>query len=201
MNPATVSGVLAALALCGCDKPNEPQPRRDWGAAVAWDDAGRRFQIDGRPIETLAAWDFAAGPAGFQLANAGANHLPGRGLEVTATGPDPLIRSPKPLGLPGAKASLVIVRLTRVKATPRWDGSLHYSTDRHGETPGFMALPLAPPPEAGRPTVLVYDMTAPLAGGRDWVRSKIDQVRIDLDEGAGGEVVIHQIALAREPRR
>ena len=194
--------LLAALALCACDKPNGPEPRRDWTGAVAWDAVGGRFRIDGHPVETLAAWDFAAEGGGRLLpVNARLLGVPGQGVAVADTGPDPSVRTPGVLRLPGAQADLVIVRLTRVTPTPTWDGMLYYSTDRHGETARFALRPAGGrPPPAGAPAILVYDLAAAGPVGRDWRKSVIEQIRLDLDVGAGGAVVIHQIVLGREQR-
>jgi hypothetical protein len=46
---------------------------------------------------------------------------------------------------------------------------------------------------------MVFDMHRLAAGGDDWKTSKIDQVRLDLDDGPGGAFVIRQVAIAQDP--
>lgn len=199
MNRFTNAAVLACLALAACDKPNGPEPARAWDKLVAWDEAEDRFQLGARPAGLVKLWDFERGATGFEAANARLTSLPGQGLGVVATAPDPFLRTPAALSLSGASARLLVVRLTRLRATKAWDGALYYSTDLHGESPKFMTYPLNGPPIAGSPTTLVYDLSDLRAGGRDWSRSTVEQIRLDLDTGSGGEVVVHQIALLREP--
>lgn len=198
MNWFTTSALLACLALTACDKPNHPEPSRAWDRFIAWDEAEGRFQLGARPAALVKLWDFQHGMAGFEASNARLSSLPGQGLAVVATATDPFLRTPASLRLPGSSAQLLVVRLTRLRTTEAWDGALYYSTDRHGESPKFMAYPLNGPPIGGSPTTLVYDLTALRAGGRDWGLSTVDQIRLDLDTGNGGEVVIHQIALLRD---
>lgn len=125
--------------------------------------------------------------------------MAGQGLLVSGVAPDPSVRIP--LNLRGSDASLVVVRLTRVKATGDWDGALYYATARHGESPKFMNFPVHAdtPPPIGAPVVLIYDMDELSVGGDDWMKSTIERIRLDLDIEAGGEVIIHQVALVREP--
>ncbi|KRB40059.1 MAG: hypothetical protein V4514_05210 [Pseudomonadota bacterium] len=198
MSKPILASLLAVLTLCACDKPNDPEPSRNWAALVAWDQASGDFLVDGRPAAVVKAWDFAKGPVEVQTPNAVSRHVAGEGLDVSSVAPDARLRIP--LNLRGSEASLVVVRLTRVKAGAGWDGALYYVTRRHGEAPAFMSFPGDPAaPLAGVPVVLVYDMKDLPAGGGDWMRSMIEHVRLDLDKEAGGEVVIHQIALVREP--
>lgn len=198
MSKPILAALLASLVLTACDKPNYPEPLRDWGALASWDDASGGFLIDGRPATAVKAWDFTRNPADAAPVNATARLVAGQGLVVLGVAPDPGLRAP--LGLRGSDASLLLVRLTRVKATERWDGAVYYATKRHGETGKFMNVPLhADSPRVGTPVVLVYDMDALRAGGDDWMKSMIKHIRLDLDIAAGGEVVIHQIALVREP--
>lgn len=199
MSKSIVAVLLAALALTACDKPNYPEPLHDWAALVSWDEAGGQFLIKGRPSEVVQAWDFTRNPADVDLANATSRFVAGQGLLVSGVAPDPSVRIP--LNLRGSDASLVVVRLTRVKATGDWDGALYYATARHGESPKFMNFPVHAdtPPPIGAPVVLIYDMDELSVGGDDWMKSTIERIRLDLDIEAGGEVIIHQVALVREP--
>jgi hypothetical protein len=186
------------LSLAACDKPNQPDPPRDWGKAVAWNQESRGFQFDDRPASVVRAWDFeASGKAeGFTPLNATMSAVKGQGLILT-NGADPGVRSPDDLKTRGNEAALLVVRLTRRQATSRWDGSVFHQTRRHKESEEFATrLPVAP--QAGAAAILVYPMASSSPSGRDWARSLIKQLRIDL-EAAGGETVIHQIALVREP--
>lgn len=198
MSKPILAGLLAVLALGACDKPNYPEPSRNWAALVAWDEVSEGFLVDGRPAAVVKAWNFAKDPAEVKTANAVSRHVAGQGLDVSSVAPDASLRIP--LRLRGADASLVVVRLTRVRAGAGWDGALYYATKRHGEALTFMSFPVNPAaPSAGVPVVLVYDMEDLPAGGDDWMKSTIEHIRLDLDNEAGGEVIIHQIALVREP--
>ncbi|WP_312163479.1 hypothetical protein [Phenylobacterium sp.] len=202
MNRFLSAALLASLALGACDKPDPPEPTSPWAPLITWDDAGGRILLAGQPAHVVKSWDFRRGAAGFEAANADQRIEAGQGLVVAATAPDPVLRTPAGLDVAGKDAPLVVVRLTRTRPTDAWDGALYYSTRRHGESPQFMTYPAnGPPPMAGRTALLVYDLSNPRVGGRDWTRSIIEQVRVDLDAGAGGEVVVHQVALIGEPNR
>lgn len=198
MSKPILASLLAVLTLGACDKPNYPEPSRNWAASVAWDEASEGFLVDGRPAAVVKAWDFAKGPVQVEAENVVSRHVAGQGLDVSSVAPDAILRIP--LNLRGSDASLVVVRLTRVKAGAGWDGALYYVTKRHGEVRAFVGYPGDPAaPPAGVPVVLVYDMEELPAGGGDWMKSTIEHIRLDLDNEAGGEVIIHQIALVREP--
>ena len=189
---------VGVLTLAGCDKPNLPEPARDWAKAVTWDEPGRRFLFDGRPAPIVRVWDFErVGDAeGFTPLNAQMTPARGQGL-VLINGPDPGLRSPDDLEIDGRESVLLLVRLTRRQATASWDGTVFHQTRWHGESEKFAhRLPQAP--AVGGATVLVYLMGSSPAGGGDWTASRIKRLRIDL-EGEGGETVIHQIALAQAP--
>ncbi|MDZ4321349.1 MAG: hypothetical protein U1A07_21345 [Phenylobacterium sp.] len=185
-----------ALVLSACDKP-APSPSR-LSRAVFWDEGARAFRHRDGALSLVRMWDFAAGDEGFSATQADLHHRPGLGLEAASRSNDPQLRSPGDLGVRGAAAPLVLVRLRRIIITGPWDGALYYSTSRHGESADYMGLPLAPP----RPTpevwsILVYDMRRPTHGGGDWRRSEISQIRLDLDAAPGGLTLISHIALAR----
>jgi hypothetical protein len=92
------------------------------------------------------------------------------------------------------------VRLTRLAAGPGWAGELFYSTPAHGPTASRRGLPADPKtPLVNETVTLVYDMAQPGAGGGDWSRGTIDQLRLDTDDGAGGVFVIRQVAVVARP--
>lgn len=199
MSRCILAGLLAALALTACDKPNHPEPERDLASLVTWDAASQKLMLGEQPVRVVKSWDLSQAPVGLELLNASAKVIPGQGLLVSGVAPDPGLRLPTD-GLRGSEASLLVVRLTRVKATANWDGAVYYATGQHPESARFMSGPadsVAPP--TGVPVVLVYDMEALRAGGDDWMKSMIKHIRLDLDDGAGGEVLIHQVALVWEP--
>lgn len=199
MSRSILVGALAALALASCDKPNYPPAMRDWAALVTWDDAGEGLLIEGRPARIIKAWDFTRDAPDVELMNATSRFVAGQGLVVSGVAPDPGLRI-RTDAMRGAEAPLLVVKLTRVKAAERWDGTVYYATAQHREAARFMNRPAGPAePPTGVPVVLVYDMAALQAGGDDWLKSAIEHVRLDLDDQAGGEVIIHQVALVREP--
>lgn len=189
---------IVVLTLAACDKSSLPEPARDWATAASWDEPGRRFLFDGQPAAVVRSWDFErTGDAeGFTPLNAKMTPVKGQGL-VLINGADPGLHSPDDLKVEGRKGALLLVRLTRRQATGSWDGTVFHQTRSHGESEKF-AHRASGVPEPGVTTVMVYVMRASPRGGDDWAASRIKRLRIDL-EGNGGETVIHQIALTREP--
>jgi hypothetical protein len=113
---------------------------------------------------------------------------------------DPSLRSPKGLDVPGGQYPMVIVRLTRIEAGKAWDGALYYSTAAHPESASFLGKPMGnAQPGLNETVTLVYDMSRPAAGAGDWLASRIDQIRLDLDDKAGASFVIHQVAITENP--
>ena len=69
-----------------------------------------------------------------------------------------------------------------------------------GEAAAFATKPVrGTDPAVGETTVMVYDMANPRKGGDDWVKSVITGLRLDLDDDAGGEFTLHQIAIVNIP--
>lgn len=191
--------LLLVLALAGCDKPN-PSPIKNTWDNVAWDEARAQFLIGGHPVEVVEQWDLGKDSSAFQAVNAQGHARSGEGLEVSGGSGDPGIRSVSALAIPGGRGNMVLVHLTRVRAGGGWDGSLFYVTSRHGESEAYMNRPAgAEPPPVGEPATLVYDMSAPVSGRRDWRRSKIKQIRIDFDGDGAGQVIVHRIAIVKAP--
>lgn len=188
---------LGAAALAGCDKPD--QPMAPWRPQLEWRPSYRQILLEGAPLEAVKRWDFAGGPAGFTADGAALSHRPGEGLVLRGQTADAKLRSPADLAVPGARASLVAVSLMRLRAAGAWDGALYYATDRHGDSAHFMNRPTTPPPPEGVEAVLLYDMTTPQMGGRDWLEATIRQIRWDGDAAPDGEVLVRQITLARRP--
>jgi len=102
--------------------------------------------------------------------------------------------------LDGGRDALIIVRLTRVRAGERWDGSLFYTTSDHRESEKYKGkAPKAANPGLNETVTLVYDMHKLRRGADDWKMSRIDQFRLDLDDGPGGAFILRQIAIAERP--
>lgn len=224
MKPALlpILGLVLAL-LAGCDepRPREPQinPRpqpvddrdlppaaRPANAAVerpgpyAWDGSAGHFTFEGQPLRAGRLWTFEGSTDGFVMA--GGEVLPAEtsGLRLAARAFDPALRSPSGLALDGAQFSHVLVRVTRLAPATDWDGSLHYVTAAHPEAAGFMAKPFqGADPQVNETVIMAYDMRSPNLGGRDWVTSLIESIRLDFDDAAGGEFLIHQIAITEPP--
>jgi hypothetical protein len=202
---------LGLLVLSACDQP-KPAPKPAAEAVVAkvrparspepitWDPALKAFTLDGKPLKAAILWTFETGADGFEGAGSTLAARPGGGLDVKGDLFDPIVRLPKDLSVKGAESNAVLVRITRNKDTERWDGSLFWATAAHGEAAGFATKPIrGADPAVGETTIMVYDLAQPKKGGDDWTRSTITGVRLDLDDSAGGEFTIHQVAIVSLP--
>jgi hypothetical protein len=199
---------LAATAalLAACHRPTETAKTAPAAVAVGperagpvhWNAATGAFELAGAPLKTAKLWTFDGSTEGFTPVGSKITPTAGQGISVTIA--DPTIRSPKGLNVPGAKYSLVLVRLTRTAAGSAWDGALYYSTATHAEAIGYLGKPVSgADPAVGETTTLVYDMTRQATGAPDWTQSTIDQIRFDIEDKAGGAFVIRQIAIAENP--
>ncbi|MDP2215362.1 hypothetical protein [Phenylobacterium sp.] len=219
---------LAILALCAalvsaCDNPRprepqlEPSPqapnaktlppasRSADGAmerpgSYAWDADAGAFTFNGQPLRAGRLWTFEGSTDGFVMV--GGEVLPAetRGLRLAARAYDPILRSPSGLALSGARFNHVLVRVTRLAPSTDWDGALHYVTADHSESADFMAQPFqGAAPEVDETVILAYDMRNLKAGGDDWASSVIESIRLDFDNGAGGEFLVHQVAITEPP--
>jgi hypothetical protein len=201
-------GLAAAAALlASCHRPvDQAKTPAAPSAAVAteraspvrWNATTGGFEVNGKPVKTAKLWTFDGSTDGFTAVGSKIMPAPGQGIAVTMA--DPTIRSPKGLNVPGAQYTLVLVRLTRTAPAPGWDGALYYSTPAHGEAIGFLGKPLSGAnPAVGETTTLVYDMSRQVMGAPDWTQSTVDQIRLDIEDRAGGGFVIHQVAIAENP--
>lgn len=195
-----------AVLLAACHRPvvkdqssAAPAPvGAERAGPVRWNAATGGFELGGKPLKTVKLWTFDGSTEGFTAVGSRISPAPGQGINLAIA--DPTIRSPKGLNVPGGQFPLVLVRLTRTAAASDWDGALYYSTATHGETIGFLGKPLSgADPKVGETTILVYDMSRQALGGPDWTRSKIDQIRFDVEDRPGGAFVIRQIAIAENP--
>ena len=200
-------GLVLAVALAACGRPSDtakPAPATASGplveraSPIRWNAASGGFELAGKPLKTVKLWTFDGSTEGFTPVRSKIIPAPGSGISVTLA--DPTVRSPKGLNVPGGQFSLVLVRLTRTAPASAWDGALYYSTANHGEGIGFFGKPLSgADPAVGETTTLVYDMSRQASGGPDWTQSTIDQIRLDLEDRAGGAFLIRQIAIAENP--
>jgi len=210
------ASLAAALLLAGCDKPAQEKAGKTDAAAPAassakkrpvrgaepiqWDDAQKTFVMGGQALETAKLWTFETATEGFVGAGSTLSVAPDGGLKVVGAIFDPIVRSPKGLDIDGSKYNTVLVRLSRVKETARWDGTIFWATGAHAESASYMVGPVrGADPAVGETTTMVYDMSKPLKGGDDWVTSTINSLRLDLDDDIGGEFVIHQVAIVNVP--
>jgi len=220
--------ILPVLALCAallaaCDEPRPREPKlnprpqpaddralppaaRSTAAAserpgpYAWDAEAGAFTFEGRPLRAGRLWTFEGSTDGFVMAGGQVLPAEANGLRLAARDFDPALRSPSGLALDGAQFSHVLVRVTRLAPASDWDGALHYVTASHSEAAGFMAKPVqGAEPKVNETVILVYDMRTPTMGGGDWVSSLIESIRLDFDDAAGGEFLIHQIAVTEPP--
>ncbi|WP_309605926.1 hypothetical protein [Phenylobacterium sp.] len=204
--PWTGPAVMLAL-LAGCDRPAGQSAANARGPAAAqveragpahWNATTGGFELDGKPVKTVKLWTFDGSTEGFATLRSKIVPADGQGLAVTIV--DPILRSPKGLNVPGARFSLVLVRLTRTAAGAGWDGALYYSTANHPESIAYLGKPMSGAnPAVNETTTLVYDMRRQTLGAPDWTESTIDQIRLDIEDKAGGAFVIRQIAIAENP--
>lgn len=204
---------LAAVALAACDEPaprrraeppaaaNAPAaPAAERASPIAWDAAKGAFVLNGKPLKPARLWTFDGSTDGWTGGGTALGPAPGGGLSVSNTAFDPILFSPEGLAIDGARNPLVIIRLTRVKAGGDWSGTLFYVTAKHGTAEEFHARPADLKDVAVNETAtLIYDMSRPATGGDDWTTSVIDQLRFDTDDKAGGQFVIHQVAVTDNP--
>lgn len=205
---------LGGLILSGCDQPAPYRGPQEVVAAPAkpegppterkqpfrWNEAESRFEFKGQPLRTEKLWTFDGSTDGFTMTGGQASLAKGPGLWVTEQSTDPILRSPSDLKVDGSLNTLVLVRVTRATAGGAWSGAMHYVTAAHGESADFMALPVqGADPAVNETTILVYDMARLRVGGADWTQSVIQQIRLDLEDQAGGEFLIRQVAITRNP--
>jgi hypothetical protein len=213
MKHLLIAVALAAVlpALSACDQPAPwaraavaPEPIKFADnlrpQVIRWNEDAQRFEIEGAPLKAGRLWTFDGSTEGFVLTGGEALPAASFGLDVRNLQRDPMLRSPKGLGLDGSRYSLLLVRLTRTRAGADWDGAAFYSTPAHKESGEFQARPLAGGnPAVNETVVLVYDMANLTQGGDDWKSSLIDQIRLDTDDQAGGAFTIHQVAVTENP--
>ncbi|MCI3134232.1 hypothetical protein, partial [Phenylobacterium aquaticum] len=177
-----------------------PAPPPALIAPITWDRAAQTFIFNGKPLRAEKLWTFEGATDGFVATNGEVAPADGLGMTFREVSADPVLRSPRGLNVDGHIRTLVLVRLVRTLPGDAWDGTLYYSTPAHKESTAYYAKPvLGGDPPLNQPTVLVFDMKHQAAGGGDWTSSLIDQIRIDLDAGGGGEFIIRQVAIAQDP--
>lgn len=174
--------------------PDEPP------SPVAWNPGKSAFEFRGQSLRAEKVWTFDGTTDGFVATHAEVAPADGVGLALKIGGRDAILRTPRGLNVQGANRSLVLIRLTRVGAAKRLDPTVYYSTPAHGESQAYFAKPVfGGHPRINDTTTMVFNMHDLGAGGDDWKTSKIDQVRLDLDDGKNGAFVIHQVAIAQDP--
>jgi hypothetical protein len=211
LRPLAILLAGSALALASCDQPKPATPAAPEAPAgkvrpartaepISWDPARKAFVLNGEALKPVALWTFETGTDGFEAAGAALSARPGGGMDVKGNVFDSVIRFPKDISIKGAEANTVLVRVTRNQDTARWDGALFWKTAQHGEAAAFATKPVrGTDPAVGETTVMVYDMANPRKGGDDWVKSVITGLRLDLDDDAGGEFTLHQVAIVNIP--
>lgn len=97
------------------------------------------------------------------------------------------------LAIDGATHRYVILDLERVAfgSVGTWQGVLRYATSGHGFSLSFYKV--IENIGLGERRLQVLDMHALTVGGTDWQTNEITQLRVDLDDDAGGQFVIHGI--------
>jgi hypothetical protein len=197
----------AALLLAACGRPADTPSATPKAQAtqtteragpVRWNAATGGFELAGKPLKSVKLWTFEGSTDGFTPQGSKVTPGPDQGLAIQIV--DPTLRSPKGLNVPGGQFPLVLVRITRTAAGEAWDGALYYATAAHGEQIGFLGKPLDnTPPKLNETVTLVYDMGHQTIGAPDWSQSTIDQIRLDIEDKAGGAFVVRQIAITDNP--
>lgn len=196
---------VAEFGLAAAANPTEPAATAPAAAPVVqapvtWDKASQAFLFKGKPLRAEKLWTFEGATDGFVATGGEVSPADVLGMTYREVATDPVLRSPRGLNVDGHIRTLVLVRLVRTLPGDGWDGTLYYATAAHKESAEFHAKPVfGGDPPLNQPTVLIFDMKHPAAGGGDWTSSLIDQIRIDLDAGAGGEFIIRQVAIAQDP--
>jgi predicted phage tail protein len=129
--------------------------------------------------------DFRKGAIPYDWAASGATLTAGNGGTLTSTGTAPqLIKTYQSIDQKpnGCEYPHVRVAVTRV-AGSGWLGNLYWSTSGHGYSSSYKQT-IATNPAIGTQTVLDFDMSAPAAGGSDWMNSVITGLRLDLGNTA-----------------
>jgi predicted phage tail protein len=129
--------------------------------------------------------DFRTGTIPYDWAASGATLTAGSSGTLTSTGTAPqLIKTYQGIDAKpnGCEYPHVRVAITRV-AGSGWLGNLYWATASHGYTSGYVQT-IAANPAIGSQVVLDFDMTAPAAGGSDWMKSVITGLRLDLGNTA-----------------
>ena len=204
--PTLALVLVASTTLSACDKSEKQAAASKAEAKAAnteragpirWNTSAAVFEMNGSPMRTAKLWTFKESTDGF--AAVGSKITPtADGLSVTVA--DPTLRSPKGLGVDGAKYRLILVRLTRKVAGDGWNGALYYSTPAHPESGQYFGKPVVGgDPAVNETTTMVYNMGQLVLGDSDWSESVIDQIRLDIEDKAGGAFVIHQIAIVQNP--
>ncbi|MDP1617884.1 hypothetical protein [Phenylobacterium sp.] len=215
--------ILATAVVAACDEPRSREPKlnprpvapdnlslppTDFSpentverpSPFAWDPAAKAFLWNGQPLRAARTWTFDGSTDGFVMGGGEVAPAEEGGLRIAARVVDSAVRTPSGLALQGRRYTHVLVRATRLAGGTGWDGALYYATEAHPESVQFTNRPFeGEEPEVNETVILAYDMSKPLAGGEDWTASVIDRVRIDLDEAAGGEFLIHQVAITEPP--
>lgn len=219
MKSPTILAVLALAALGACDEPSPaykkkhsvltpaeadaakaealPGPARERNGPAAWNEAAQAFTLDGRPVRASRLFTFDGSTDGFT--GVGAEVTPGAptGAKVANFAADAVLRSGQGLAIDGTRDTLVLVRVTRLKAGGAWSGALFYTNGLHAEAETFRGLPTDRADiGVGETVTLVYDMTQS-SDPADWAAAPIDQLRLDLDDAAGGVFVLRQVAIGR----
>lgn len=200
--PAVALILLASTALSACDKSDKQAAashaaKVERAGPITWNASAAAFEMNGAPLRTVKLWTFRDSTDGFAAVTS--KIAPSAdGLSITIA--DPTLRSPKGLGIDGAKYQLVLVRLTRTAPGQAWNGALYYSTTDHAESGQYFGKPvIGGNPAVNETTTMVYNMGQLVLGGDDWRTSTINQIRLDIEDKTGGAFVLHQVAIVQSP--
>lgn len=153
-------------------------------------------------LDVAHSWTFRTSAEGFTAAN-GNTSFGELGLTFTETAADSNLTSPT-LSIDGRRFRRVYVDLTRT--APRnpgsWDGVIYYALSGGGFNEGQKLTPSqGGDPAVGERVLLVFDAELPSTPNNanlPWRTGTVTSIRLDLDNTAGGQFIIHGVTVAGE---
>jgi hypothetical protein len=116
---------------------------------------------------------------------------------LTATGVDPVIRSPLLGSVLGSDGYLIRARIRRTSVTSGgWEGNCFYTTTGHAESGSYVKT-VPSPADLSVWNVVEWDMSALSVGGTDWMTGTILSFRLDFASAGDSTWEIDWISVER----